>query len=62
MLGHRELTMEDYVGILKRRYWLILVSAIALLVGNGPTAPVTVSGEAAEELPAFELVPTNTAL
>ena len=36
MLGHRELTMEDYAGILRRRFWLILVSAIALLgVGLG---------------------------
>jgi len=36
MLGHRELTMEDYAGILKRRFWLILISAILLLgVGIG---------------------------
>ena len=36
MLGHRELTMEDYAGILKRRFWLILASAILLLaVGDG---------------------------
>jgi len=31
MLGHRDLTMRDYVGILKRRYLLILTCAIALL-------------------------------
>ncbi|HTV55790.1 MAG TPA: Wzz/FepE/Etk N-terminal domain-containing protein, partial [Terriglobia bacterium] len=31
MLGHRELTMEDYTGILKRRFWLILICAIACL-------------------------------
>jgi polysaccharide chain length determinant protein (PEP-CTERM system associated) len=38
MLGHRELTMEDYGGILKRRLWLILISAIAFLgVGIGVT-------------------------
>lgn len=38
MLGHRELTMEDYGGILKRRLWLILISAIAVLgVGIGVT-------------------------
>ena len=38
MLGHRELTMEDYGGILKRRLWLILISAIAFLgVGIGAT-------------------------
>lgn len=36
MLGHRELTMQDYMGILKRRFWLILVSTIALLgIGTG---------------------------
>ena len=38
MLGHRELTMEDYAGILKRRFWLILISAITFLgVGIGVT-------------------------
>jgi polysaccharide chain length determinant protein (PEP-CTERM system associated) len=31
MLGHRELTMQDYTGILKRRFWLILISAIIFL-------------------------------
>ena len=31
MLGHRELTMEDYADILKRRIWLILFTGIALL-------------------------------
>jgi polysaccharide chain length determinant protein (PEP-CTERM system associated) len=31
MLGHRELTMQDYAGILKRRYLLILACAILLL-------------------------------
>jgi protein tyrosine kinase modulator len=36
MLGHRELTVEDYVDILKRRFWLILCSTIVLLaVGLG---------------------------
>jgi polysaccharide chain length determinant protein (PEP-CTERM system associated) len=30
MLGHRDLTMRDYVGILKRRYLLILICAIVL--------------------------------
>ncbi len=34
MLGHRELTMEDYADILRRRFWLILASTI-LLVGVG---------------------------
>jgi polysaccharide chain length determinant protein (PEP-CTERM system associated) len=34
MLGHRELTMRDYTGMLKRRFWLILAS-IALLFGMG---------------------------
>ncbi len=31
MLGHRELIMEDYVAILKRRYWLILTCACLCL-------------------------------
>jgi polysaccharide chain length determinant protein (PEP-CTERM system associated) len=36
MLGHREMTMQDYAGILKRRFWLILTCAILLLaVGVG---------------------------
>jgi polysaccharide chain length determinant protein (PEP-CTERM system associated) len=34
MLGHRELTIEDYAGILKRRIWLILASG-ALFLGFG---------------------------
>jgi len=38
MLGHRELTFEDYVGIFKRRFWLILTFSVALLaVGVGLT-------------------------
>jgi polysaccharide chain length determinant protein (PEP-CTERM system associated) len=31
MLGHRELTVQDYLGILKRRFWLILLSTIVVL-------------------------------
>ena len=31
MLGHRELTMQDYAGILKRRFLLILACSILLL-------------------------------
>jgi len=31
MLGHRELTMEDYADILRRRIWLILTSTVLLL-------------------------------
>lgn len=34
MLGHRELTMEDYADILKRRFRLILISAITLLAAG----------------------------
>jgi hypothetical protein len=34
MLGHRELTMEDYADILRRRIWLILGSAILCLVAG----------------------------
>jgi polysaccharide chain length determinant protein (PEP-CTERM system associated) len=30
MLGHRDLTVEDYVGILKRRRWLIAIPALAM--------------------------------
>ncbi len=38
MLGHRKLNMQDYAGILKRRFWLILASAILFLgVGIGLT-------------------------
>ncbi|MGD0939348.1 MAG: Wzz/FepE/Etk N-terminal domain-containing protein [Terracidiphilus sp.] len=36
MLGHRELTMQDYAGILKRRFWLILIFA-AIFLGIGLT-------------------------
>jgi polysaccharide chain length determinant protein (PEP-CTERM system associated) len=36
MLGHRDLTLQDYTGILKRRFWLILISAFLFLgVGVG---------------------------
>lgn len=36
MLGHRQLTLKDYTGILKRRYKLILLCAIVFLaVGAG---------------------------
>ncbi len=31
MLGHRELTMQDYFGILKRRLWLVLLSTLVFL-------------------------------
>src|ERR1039458_3823978 len=31
MLGHREMTIQDYAGILKRRFWLILTSVILLM-------------------------------
>jgi polysaccharide chain length determinant protein (PEP-CTERM system associated) len=42
MLGHRELTMQDYTGILKRRFWLILISAIVFLgAGVGLTYVIT---------------------
>jgi polysaccharide chain length determinant protein (PEP-CTERM system associated) len=36
MLGHRELTIQDYAGMLKRRFWLIMASAIlSLAIGLG---------------------------
>ena len=31
MLGHREMTMQDYLGMLKRRFWLIMGSALVLM-------------------------------
>jgi polysaccharide chain length determinant protein (PEP-CTERM system associated) len=31
MLGHREMTMQDYTGMLKRRFWLIAGSALLFL-------------------------------
>jgi len=34
MLGHRELTFEDYAGILRRRFWLILISSIVMLAAG----------------------------
>jgi polysaccharide chain length determinant protein (PEP-CTERM system associated) len=34
MLGHREMTLQDYAGILKRRFWLISGSAL-LFMGIG---------------------------
>ena len=38
MLGHRELTLEDYTGILQRRFWLILTSGVIFLgIGIGVT-------------------------
>lgn len=38
MLGHRELTIEDYVDILKRRIWLILsCAALFLAIGIAAT-------------------------
>jgi polysaccharide chain length determinant protein (PEP-CTERM system associated) len=38
MLGHRELTMQDYAGMLKRRFRLILASTVLLLgIGFGIT-------------------------
>lgn len=36
MLGHRAMAIEDYLGILKRRFWIILVSAVTFFgVGLG---------------------------
>jgi polysaccharide chain length determinant protein (PEP-CTERM system associated) len=32
MLGHRQLTMEDYMGILRRRAWLLVVPPIVVCV------------------------------
>ncbi|HEY8996936.1 MAG TPA: Wzz/FepE/Etk N-terminal domain-containing protein [Edaphobacter sp.] len=38
MLGHRALNVDDYLGILKRRWWMIAIPAVLLmLVGLGLT-------------------------
>lgn len=38
MLGHRALTLQDYVAILKRRWWIIAIPAIIFpIVGYGIT-------------------------
>lgn len=34
MLGHRELSLDDYSEILKRRWWIIAVCAVLLLVAG----------------------------
>ncbi|HVB98382.1 MAG TPA: Wzz/FepE/Etk N-terminal domain-containing protein [Candidatus Dormibacteraeota bacterium] len=34
MLGHRELTIDDYLEILRRRYWILLVAAILGALGS----------------------------
>jgi polysaccharide chain length determinant protein (PEP-CTERM system associated) len=34
MLGHREMTIQDYTGILKRRFWLLLTLPILFLAGG----------------------------
>jgi len=44
MLGHRELTMEDYADILKRRSWLILTFAI-LFLGIGVGASLIIPSQ-----------------
>jgi protein tyrosine kinase modulator len=28
MLGHRQLTIDDYIGILRRRFWLVVIPAV----------------------------------
>src|ERR1700727_1503513 len=38
MLGHRALTVQDYVGILKKRWWIIAIpAAIFPIIGYGVT-------------------------
>ena len=32
MLGHRSLNVEDYLGILKRRWWLILIPGVVFCI------------------------------
>jgi polysaccharide chain length determinant protein (PEP-CTERM system associated) len=33
MLGHREMTLEDYIGIARRRIWMLIVPPIVVCVG-----------------------------
>ena len=33
MLGHRELNIDDYLDILRRRYWILLVAAVVCGIG-----------------------------
>jgi polysaccharide chain length determinant protein (PEP-CTERM system associated) len=33
MLGHREMTVEDYVSIAKRRIWLLVIPAVVCAIG-----------------------------
>jgi polysaccharide chain length determinant protein (PEP-CTERM system associated) len=33
MLGHRAMTMDDYLEILRRRYWLLIIPAVVLSAG-----------------------------
>lgn len=34
MLGHRQMSMDDYVGILRRRAWLLVIPAVVLCGGT----------------------------
>ncbi len=34
MLGHRELTIDDYLAILRRRLWVIIIPAVLVTVGT----------------------------
>ena len=34
MLGHRDMTIQDYAGILKRRFWLLLTLPILFLAAG----------------------------
>src|SRR5579871_3940708 len=34
MLGHRTLTVEDYMTILKRRWWILVLPAVVFAVGG----------------------------
>src|SRR6202789_1866520 len=42
MLGHRSLNVEDYVAILKRRWWIVLIPALILpVIAVGATYLIT---------------------
>ena len=33
MLGHREITMQDFAGMIRRRLWLVLASVLVIFGG-----------------------------
>ncbi|MGA7786475.1 MAG: Wzz/FepE/Etk N-terminal domain-containing protein, partial [Candidatus Acidiferrales bacterium] len=65
MLGHRDMTMEDYIGIVRRHIWLLVLPPIVLCVGAyiaariipprySSTTQVLIQGQSVSQ----EIVPT----